>query len=216
MSRVQLIIPQHKALRNLLSRIIYYAGNTDFHNSREVQYFKTLIHEFGVLYADHHFTEHTYILKMAGARKEPGENFDAEIFESVNSILKMLTGKVGQLDFSDEETQLDFYHELIGFEEVFQNYMRMQEQMSEAQLQYDYSHDELRVQLELNFKRMTEPVLVLWCRYMMSALTATDAAVHMSAIMKTRHKTSYDNIVRILQGEIYPERFADIMKRVKV
>lgn len=216
MSRVQLIIPQHKALRNLLSRIIYYAGNTDFHNSREVQYFKTLIHEFGVLYADHHFTEHTYILKMAGARKEPGENFDAELFSHINTILQMLMQKVGQLDFSNEETQLDFYHDLIGFEETFQNYMRMQEQMSEAQLQYDYSQEELQAQLELNFKRMGEPVLILWCRYMISALTAADAAAHLSAIVKTRHKTTYDNIVRILQGEIYPERFADIMKRVNV
>lgn len=216
MSRVQLIIPQHKALRNILSRIIYFTGNTDFHHAREFQHFKTLIHEFGVLYADHHFTEHNYVLKMAEARKTPGENFDAEIFESVNSILKLLMEKVGQLDYSSEETQLDFYHDLIGFEEVFQNYMRMQEQMNESQLQHDYTQEELRAQLELNFKRMSEPVLILWCRYLVPAVTAADAAIHLSAILRTRHQSTYDSIVRILQGELYPERFSEIMNRIKV
>lgn len=215
MTPLRIIIPQHKALRILLDRIVYYAGNSDFQNTAQLQYFKTLIHEFNILFTDHHFTEHNYILKMAAERHPPEHDFDAEMFASISSILSAVLKQMGQVEHLSQKELDHAYSDLLSFEETFNGYMRMQDSITEGWIQHDYSQREICNQIESNIRRMSDPVLLLWCRYLVPANPDKESALFLKIVRSLRHQHVYDSIIQALKHELYPERYDSILRKVE-
>lgn len=214
MTRVELITPQHKALRNLLGRIIFYAGNSDFQKTVELQYFRTLIHEFSVLFTDHHQAEHGHIIQLANARYPREEDFDTEMYQSLHSIFGHVVQDVTKLGNGDEETEMDFYYTLLGFEEIFGGYMRMQEQMTESTLKHYYSREELMEEMEGLIQRMSDPILLLWSRYIVPAQRENESVLFLSVVAKVRRPEIYQNVLQAVQAELYPARYNSIIQKI--
>lgn len=208
MARLSLALFPHKGIRNMFSKLLVIAGNTDYSSKEKVSELYNIGRFFFELLAMHSADENNIVLSEL-EKKIPGSSAhdmgEHEEIETEQLKLERALEEIYKMSQAGENQDIPgfkFYFELSRFQSLYFMHMVSEETETQELLWKNFTDDELIAMRTKIISGIKPDFFLKWCGYLIPALNPAERKMILAGVKANAPAEFFAEIMAVAENSL--------------